>query len=274
MSFKFEPMLATSYNPDKHKNINNWIVTEKLDGIRGVYYDGNFYSRDGNKFIIPPEFTKKLLNIKEFNNQILDGELWISRKNFREIVSLIKLNNKTMEDFKNVKFMIFDIPTLDKPYIDRINYLEKILTKYKDTNIRLVPYTILDNKKDLENKLKDIEKEGGEGLILRDPLSVYENKRSKHMLKVKSSFTDEGICIGFNPGEGKYTGKIGSLKIKWTNPKDKEITFNVSSGLIDSQRELSEMDKFENSIITFAYNELTPKGVPRFPRFIAIRNYE
>ena len=47
-------LLAKPYDPDKH-NINGWIASEKLDGVR-AFYDGKFlWSR-----------TKKIRNAPEF----------------------------------------------------------------------------------------------------------------------------------------------------------------------------------------------------------------
>lgn len=272
MEFEFTPMLATTYDPIKHTNINNWIITEKLDGVRGIYKDGHFYSRNDNEFYVPKEFYSELLLIPELNGNILDGELWINRKKFDKLVGLVKKDFKTIDEFMEVKFMVFDIPTLNMKYIDRIKYLENILVNLKYT--KFVPYTILKNKNDIPNILNDIENIKGEGLILRDPNSFYENKRSKYMLKIKSSYTDEAIFIGYEISKkGKYKDLISSYKLEWINPNNDKINFNVGSGFNEIQRQLNNIPKI-GSLITFKYSELTKSGVPRHPIFLSIRDYE
>lgn len=77
-------------------------------------------------------------------------------------------------------------------------------------------------------KLKEIEKLGGEGLMLRDPDSMYEPFRSKTLLKVKSFYDAEAIVIGHIEGKGNNTGKTGALLCKMACGK----TFKVGSGLV------------------------------------------
>lgn len=46
--------------------------------------------------------------------------------------------------------------------------------------------------------------------MLKDPKSLYENKRSKKLLKVKTMHDEEATVIGYKPGKGSIPG-IGSL---------------------------------------------------------------
>jgi len=47
--------------------------------------------------------------------------------------------------------------------------------------------------------------------MLRDPDSLYEGKRSRSLLKVKTSQDAEGTIIGLIDGTGKFEGHLGAL---------------------------------------------------------------
>jgi len=50
---------------------------------------------------------------------------------------------------------------------------------------------------------------GGEGLMLREPGSVYERTRSMTLLKVKKFLAREAVVIGYEAGAGRHKGRVG-----------------------------------------------------------------
>ena len=44
----------------------------------------------------------------------------------------------------------------------------------------------------------------GEGIMLKNPKSLYEGGRSANMLKVKPSFDIEAVIVDYTKGKGKY----------------------------------------------------------------------
>lgn len=266
----FKPMLAEKYDPEKHV-IKNWILSEKYDGVRCIFYRGVFYSRNNLTFNVPKEFTNELLKNKVIANNIIDGELWTSRASFDKVSGIVRRNDATIEDYKDVKFMIFDIPSIKDTYINRIKYLNENLTDNRYYEV-VKTYTVK-NKDDIMKHLDRILKLDGEGAIIRYPDSYYENKRSKFMLKVITSINDEGTLIGYENGKKgtKYEKIVGKLVLSWVNPNGDTVQFCVGSGLTDEQR---NNPPSLNSLITFKYKNLTKNGVPRQPIFIGVRDYE
>lgn len=63
--------------------------------------------------------------------------------------------------------------------------------------------------------LGEVEKKGGEGLMLRKPGSLYEGKRSSTLLKVKSFYDAEALVVGHEPGKGKHKGFCGALRVSF-----------------------------------------------------------
>lgn len=49
--------------------------------------------------------------------------------------------------------------------------------------------------------------------MLRDPKSIYEHKRSKTLLKVKSYHDDDAKIIGYEEGVGRCVGMVGALRV-------------------------------------------------------------
>jgi DNA ligase-1 len=53
----------------------------------------------------------------------------------------------------------------------------------------------------LKERLVEVQNLGGEGLMLRQPGSLYVGKRSKTLLKVKTFYDAEAKVIGYEAGK-------------------------------------------------------------------------
>ncbi|KAG8731647.1 hypothetical protein FRC11_003089 [Ceratobasidium sp. 423] len=241
--------LATGCDP------TGWWMSEKLDGVR-VYYDGKkMWSRLGNPFTPPQEFLDRLPK-----DVTLDGELFGGRGKFQDTVSIVKTVNSP--HWKNITFQIFDIPSRgSEPFEERVAYLKKSFQNIPQVNV--VEQILCKSKDHLLKTLKDVERDGGEGIMLRQPGSEYEGKRSSSLLKVKTFYDGEAEVIGYEPGKGKHKGVTGALKCVMASGKK----FSVGSGLTDKQRRAPPK---VGSIVTYRFQELTRDGVPRFPTFVGI----
>ncbi len=91
---------------------------------------------------------------------------------------------------------------------------------------------------------------------------MYEFKRSKSLLKVKTFHDDEATILGYNEGTGRFVGHIGSLKCV----NKAGAYFDVGSGLSDEQR--YNPPKVGQKIV-YKYQEINKDtGRPRFPTFL------
>lgn len=117
---------------------------------------------------------------------------------------------------------------------------------------------------------------------MRKPGSRYEIGRSGTLLKVKSFFDSEAEVVGHVPGRGKFKGMLGALRMRVVADVTLKVggkscvlkagtEFEVGTGLLDSHR---RSPPAPGSIITFSFQELSKDGIPRFPVFTAIRDYE
>jgi DNA ligase-1 len=107
---------------------------------------------------------------------------------------------------------------------------------------------------------------GYEGQMIRLD-GNYENSRSKYLLKHKSFIDKEYTILGVKEGIGKLQGKVGAL-----------IFDGFESSVNGTHEYLGELwlqrDKLIGKEATVKYFNLTPDGFPRFPKVIAIRDFE
>lgn len=86
-----------------------------------------------------------------------------------------------------ISHQIFDIPSRkSEAFEERVAYLKKHMSKIPQVNV--VEHTMCNSRDHLLATLKDVERDGGEGVMLRQPGSEYEGKRSSSLLKVKVSY--------------------------------------------------------------------------------------
>ena len=74
--------------------------------------------------------------------------------------------------------------------------------------------------------------EKGEGIMLKDPESKYEHRRSDRLLKVKKFDDTEALVIGHEEGSGRCEGMLGALRVRMDNG----MIFKIGSGFTDAIR--------------------------------------
>jgi len=242
--------LLNKYSEDT--NITGWYMSEKLDGVRAFWDGENLISRGGKIFNAPKFFTKKF----PFHN--LDGELWTKRDDFSNIISIVR-QKKPHNGWKNITYNIFEVPNADGNLSKRLSLVKE--TKY----IKLIKQIKVKDKKHLDNFLNKIQKQGGEGVVVRNASLVYYTGRDNNALKVKRYIDEECEIVGYNKGHGKYDGLVGSFSCRMKNLQ----IIKIGSGLSQHEREIPPVI---GTIITFKYYGLTSKGNPRFPVFLRVRD--
>jgi DNA ligase 1 len=69
----------------------------------------------------------------------------------------------------------------------------------------------------------------GEGMMIRDPNSLYEGKRTDKLLKVKKFDDAEAVVVGHQKGTGRCSNMLGALEMR----ADNGIEFKIGSGFND-----------------------------------------
>ena len=107
-----------------------------------------------------------------------------AQQSFDKLNGLIKskLESNHLDDWKNVKYMIFDSPSSKLPFESRMKQLN--LLSLPNHALFLEREECLDHNH-LQSKLELVMEKGGEGLMLNEPKSLYVCERTESLLKVK-----------------------------------------------------------------------------------------
>lgn len=263
-----KPLLAHKYEPGSAISTRGWFASEKLDGVRAIWTGTKFISREGNPFYAPAWFTKRLPT-----DVVLDGELFTKRGGFQDCVSIVRTQDAPKRWKFKVSYQVFDVPSMGHlPFEKRLAFLKNLIeVKLKIKWINLVKHFPVRDDAHIQEVLDEVTSEGGEGLMLREPGSVYIHGRSRTLLKVKKFFDADAIVRGYNQGSGKNSNVVGALLCEMLDSKTNKpngTMFKVGSGLTDAQR--AKPPKI-GAVIIFKYQELSKSGTPRFPTYAGER---
>jgi DNA ligase-1 len=273
-----------------------WWVSEKFDGQRAVWDGEKFVSRNstGDPRVYPyvPIWFQACMP----PGIALDGELYLGRNRFSETTSILKKglkpeSQRTKRDTSqeeldklwiNVQYRVFDTIN-ENLFEERQQQLKEIvkercfiwenmsipfyLVKGSCPLILTQQYKITSEKRLIELYDKLVA-EDAEGVMVRAPGIPYIPRRTKMLLKMKLIADADCVIIGYKPGEGKYTGKLGSFYCQDTISKKK---FYIS-GMNDSIRLHYKVDHPIGTILVYTFNGLTTDLIPRHPRYKGIRN--
>jgi DNA ligase-1 len=128
----------------------------------------------------------------------------------------------------------------------RIKKIEEVIEKANSPYLVAHKHEVCNGTEHLIEALRDVEEEKGEGMMLRDPKSYYENRRSKSLLKVKTFHDDEAVVLGHEKGTGRCAGMVGALRCK----NKLGVEFSVGSGMND---EIRKHPPKIGSTITYKY---------------------
>src|SRR4051812_12518464 len=188
-------LLANVWKPSIDPS--GWWMSEKYDGLRG-YWDGQkLWSRKGNLIHAPEYFLAELPR-----DVALDGELWIGHGKFEETMSIVR--SETPDDrWNGVRFMVFDAPQANGTFEQRMQFLRENVSE-GNRFVKVVAQARCQGVTQLLAERDRVVREGGEGLMLREPESAYEARRSPTLLKVKPYDDAEATVIAHEPGKGKF----------------------------------------------------------------------
>ena len=238
--------------------IENYWISEKLDGVRG-YWDGEkLLTRNGNEISVPTWFTENWPTIA------FEGEIWSKRNDFQRIVSCIKRKKVTIPCWKNLKLKLFDLPHHQGNFTMRINAMKTIVVNTKSPYLHMIhQYKVLTTKA-LYQQLDKVVEANGEGLMLHHQDSLYRQGRNPQLMKLKKHQDAEALVLKHLNGKGKYQHMLGAILVVMPSG----IQFKIGSGFTDKQRKDPPP---VGSIITYKYIGKTQRGVPRFASFMRIR---
>lgn len=301
LGFELIPMweVQQSYKIDNVKlNDNEWFsLSQKLNGVRGTFFEGKIISRQGKEFSglehILNDIRELFINTvpdpyMNYEDWVIDGELIRNNtdgipdnENFRITTGILNQENG---DKSEIQFVIFDILPKEEfirgesklRYKDRKEILNEI--DYMIKSLRLDSIKIVDilysgtDTKMIDVCLDKMVEEGKEGIMLnRD--SKYMRKRHSGILKIKRFYTMDLRIIDILEGSGRLKGTLGAFVVRY-----KDNVLRVGSGMSDEQRDIfwNERESLIGRVIEVKYKEEsrdkeTGKPSLQFPIFVRLR---
>lgn len=250
-------MLAQVYH-EAGVDVKQYWISEKLDGVRARWDGKQLISRGGQLFATPAWF------VQGFPAEPLDGELWMARQRFEDTLSIVR-KAQPHAGWRHIKFMLFDLPEHGGVFDERLKALQAIVAQAQVAHLQVIEqFTVADNA-ELMQRLDSVTRAGGEGLMLHAKTAEYRSGRSDDLLKLKKHQENEAVVIGYRPGKGKFSGMVGSLKVRMDDGKE----FYIGSGLSNQERETPPPI---GSRINFKHQGYTQRGIPRFAVYLRMRD--
>lgn len=254
------PLLLAQHYSDKH-DLANYLVSEKLDGVR-AYWDGKHLRfRSGRSIHAPAWFTAR------FPAHALDGELWMGRQRFERLSAAVRRQEPLDAEWKNISYQLYELPGGAGSFSERIAALRASVAQADVPWLQVPAQMRVSDKAALELKLAQVVREGGEGLMLHRADAAWQTGRSDVLLKLKPQQDAEAVIVAHEAGKGKYHGMLGAIVVMTPDGR----RFRLGSGLSDALRRTPPP---VGSMVTYRYRDLTSTGLPRFASFLRVRESE
>lgn len=240
-------------------DVSRYWVSEKLDGVRAIWDGKVLRFRSGNPVPAPRWFVDAL------PPPSLDGELWLGRGSFDRLSSIVRRQSPDDGEWRRVSYMIFELPNAPGSFTERSEQIRAIIEAAKLPWLQAVAQFRLADAAALQARLRSVVRQGGEGLMLHRDDAAYQVGRSDALLKLTPWLDAEARVVAHLPGKGKYAGKLGALRMEMPDGR----RFALGSGLSD---DLRQKPPPVGTLVTYRYRELTKNGMPRFPRYLRLRD--
>lgn len=271
-----------------------FLGSPKIDGYRGIYSDGAFFTRSGKRHP-SPAVASLAKRIKESGiTEILDGELIIEGESFNDAGGLLRRGDYAGA----VTFLVFDLMHEGLNAQERYQLLSALSEKFP-SGVKLLKQTWIPDEKTLLSFEDACLSAEYEGVCLRNPFARYKHNRGtmkdQTLLKLKRFSTAEARIISVipryhneNPLEESPLGYaerasnkenlietdlLGAFEVVGITEPFKDVPFLIGTfnGLTDEDKRNLLSNPPLNEIVTFKYFPTGGKEKPRHPVFLSFR---
>jgi bifunctional non-homologous end joining protein LigD len=255
----YVPMLATLV--DAVPKGSGWLFEVKWDGYRAlatvVEAEAALTSRRGNDLTERfPGVAKEVARAVKTPSCVLDGEVCALDEEGRASFSEMQKGGQTLV------YYVFDVLELEgesllaRPLTERRSRLEDLLDRRNKT-VRLS-----EAFGDGEALLEAAKEQELEGIIAKRADSTYQpGKRARDWLKVKTHGRQEFIIAGYTKGQGRRSGRLGSLILAVRRGGELSYVGNCGTGFTDKEIDklMRRLRPLERSTAPFAVVPKMPK---------------
>ena len=292
----FECMLAHDGANHESKITGKKLVEPKLDGVRCltvIDYESRTvtqYTRNGKVLENFTHITEYLAGfMDEFGrSMVLDGEV-VSRS-FQDLMK--QVHRKDNVKAQDARLVLFDcLPLVEFKQGQSVmglkrrrEFLKNWQNIFRDSGfIEIVPQRefdldVLTDEIEFKDYNREMVDAGYEGIMIKDPNSKYECRRSSHWLKQKPYIEVSLTITDIEEGTGRNQGRLGAVVCKGRDD-GRDILVNVGSGFSDHDRQeyWQARDSLPGQIIEVRADAISQNQDGsyslRFPRFLRFRGF-
>lgn len=239
-------------------DVAQYLVSEKLDGVRGIWDGRILRFRSGKPIKAPAWFTDAL------PSQPLDGELWMGRGSFERLSGIVRRDVPDEDGWRQVRYMIFELPDAPGTFAQRTEQIREVVGQADVPWLQAIGQSPVVDRSSLQKRMQAVVKAGGEGLMLHRADALYETGRSDALLKMKPWEDAEAVVVAHQPGKGRNAGRLGALRVRTADGRE----FSLGTGFTDRIRRDPPPI---GALVTYRYRDLTRNGLPRFASFLRVR---
>ncbi len=302
-----------------------WANTDKAGRLVDKVYATGLWSRYGIAIRAPNFWLDQLPP-----GIPLDGELYLGRQRFEDTVSITKSFNAG-DRWNEVQYKVFDAVPYATVFADgkltdaRYTKVFKGI-KHPDTGVKperafdgrqkFLKFNVPENKvvsihvqdqlpfthaaalEAAQRMAAEVDEAGGEGVMLKNRICLWEAERCWTVLKMKPWHDAEGVVTGYVSGRetdkgSKLLGMMGALILEIKRNGDGEKCRLELSGFTDKERAFAGARDVEwatynpgleapdwvrnptfpiGSTVTFKYREYSADGIPKEARYFRVRS--
>jgi DNA ligase-1 len=271
-------------------------MSEKLDGIRCIVFDGVAYSRSLKP--IPNKFIQAYVKHHWEMLDGIDGELIVGDKNAPDVFNQSTSGVMRIECEPDFTFWVFDRWSPKVTWLERYAGLVNLDRDDRlPLRVEVLPHYSISCDEQLDEFEAEMLAQGAEGVMIRDTDAKYKCGRSgtktPELQKVKRFVDNEFQIIGWEPkytntNEAKTnelgrtersTAKEGMVALDTMGSlilcNSKGDTFSCGSGMTDAIRAdlWQRRETLMGQLAKVKYFDVgTGYNVPRFPVLVGIRH--
>jgi DNA ligase-1 len=163
-------MHGMDYN---RQDVCGWLMSEKLNGCRAFWDGAIMWSRGGGVIVLPYAIRVGLPDVP------LDGEIHAGRGGFEVARQGVQYGRWTPE----CQFSAFDAPAAAGDFRLRYGFIAHLLDPSGPVNF--IKHLECQGILSAVELMRSIQADGGEGVVLRNPVNSYKPGRSADILKLK-----------------------------------------------------------------------------------------
>ena len=255
----YVPMLATLASDVPSGS--GWLFEVKWDGYRAIARveagEATLTSRRGNDLTVRfPSVAKALAQAVRTPDCVLDGEVCALDEQGRSSFSVMQQGSGPLVFYAFDLLEVDGEPLLDLPLDERRERLEGLLDRRNET-VRLS-----EAFEDGQALYEAAKEQGLEGVIAKRADSRYQpGKRTREWLKVKTHGRQEFLIAGYTRGQGRRSGRLGSLVLAVNRGGELSYAGNCGTGFTDE-----EIDKLMRKLRPLERKSPPFAVVPKMPK--------